>query len=169
MEIVIRGLAEASSNPLATRDYDRLQELLLNLKALDSDIYSATLLNNQGRALASNLAEISGQSLSMERPGNAKDLASGVTLVDTGPNVDDYELRCPIKLFDTVMGQLRLGVSSKKIHDLRKSIVIINLAVGLATIVLGIVAYTWIIRVGVNRPIQELGHASREVSRDIWR
>jgi PAS domain S-box-containing protein len=164
MEIVIKGLAEASAHPLAIREYDRLRDLLMNLKAIDPDIQYVDLVNNQNRSLAGKHEVSLGDTQPTEPPAVAKDLPSGLTRVDVAQGGADYELRYPVKLFETVMGQLRVGVSEKRIHDTQKTIFLVNLAVGIVAIISGILIFRWIIRGQVLGPIQELGRVSHEVS-----
>jgi PAS domain S-box-containing protein len=164
MEIVIRGLAEASAHPLAIREYDRLRDLLVNLKAIDRDIQYVTLVNNQGRSLEGDQEQSLGKTQPFEPPAGMKDLPSGVKQVHVAQGGIDYELRYPVRLFDTVMGQLRVGVSKKRIHAVNETIVLINMAVGSVAVMAGIFIFSWIIRVAVYRPIQELNRVSQEVS-----
>ena len=164
MEIVIQGLAETSAQPLAIREYDRLQEILLNLKKIDQDIVYALLVDKQGhnllgtdKAAAARSPAVSGATTVTESPSGIKQAVSDVKGVD-------YELRYPVKFLSIVMGELRIGVSRTRIKEAIKKGVFINLLIGLGTVIIGIVVFNWVVRIGVVKPIQELSEASQKIS-----
>jgi len=164
MEILIQSLAEASSNPLAVREYDRLQELLVHLKTLDSDIQRVTLVNKEGRCLASTFMTLRGQTLSLEKPAKARMLPSGVMEIELAGGNADYELRYPVRLFNIVMGELRISVSTMRIYDSFREFILISVLIGAAAVMFGIIVLNLIIRVGINKPVQELTRMSRQIT-----
>ncbi len=164
MDIVIQELAEASSHPLAIRQYDRLRNLLTHLVDIDPDVRYVSLVNSAGICIVCSDKSLEGKLLTHAGYMQAEDLPSGVLHYEAADNGTNYQLKAPIKLFNVIMGELYIGISRGGIHDTVRRFIFISILIALATAIAGIIIFNLIIQYGVNNPIQELNRVSREIS-----
>ncbi len=163
MDIIIRNLSDACSGPLSAGRYGRLNEILSNLKTIDSDILNIILLDKNDLIIDStdrSLCKGCRHNINIVR---SKVLQSGVNYVEIEGRNRSFELQAPVKFSENLLGQVRIDVSRERIYDNIRDFVVINIIVGLISLFAGLLIFSRIINAVVNKPIEEINRVSRKI------
>lgn len=162
VSLLVEGLSESCSQPLAAREYNRLQELFVHLQKVDKDIVYISLLSNKGKQVAS--TENSPKKFSQFPTSSATKLTNEVSYQEIKKNEVDYELWCPVKLFNVVMGNLRVGISKRRINQAINNSIVVSLSIAIIVLIFGVILFMLIIDFVVIKPMRNLAQALNKIS-----
>ncbi len=152
-EIVTSNLAVAASDPIMVGEWDRLSEILNQVKKSDIDVKYAILLGNDGKCVATSESGLRDKFLNktdFEKSAlEVKELTRRVNSSDKGV----FEIVVPVNAAGQRMGTLRIGYSTASISAIVFNTIFVSLLIGFIALAAGSVVYYFMVQSGIVSPL----------------
>ena len=162
-KIVVLNLSMVLSDQLAASDSDRMEQTLHSASKVDRDLAYLLLVSTDGQVLASTDATLKGQRLA-SKPLERAALTTTSLMQRATEDPDVFELDVAVKVNDTSRGILRVGVTTQYTHQAQITMIVGIVALGLVSVLVGIVAYWQLTRKNILDPLAQLATLFRRVS-----
>src|SRR5262245_35000467 len=150
-EIQARMLATGLADPLSLGEDDSLQQILDGIKAADSDVAYALLVNAKGEVVASTDGR-----LNVLRNDFDKRMAQATALVQAEvPGATSlFEVAAPVTYKGLGrIGAVRVGLSTERVESMARRSAAVIAGVGVLALLVGIAAYVYATR-RITRPLR---------------
>jgi methyl-accepting chemotaxis protein len=158
-EILVITLAAAMTDPLAMGEVDRLQELVDKTKQADPDVSYITVLNTEGKAVATTDASLKHQILTRTDFERAMARATAFVRQPVPGSGALFEVAAPVVLHKAPAGVIRIGVSTEHMDGQARQMAWRICGLGILALLAGVAIYLGIAR-RLVRPLRaaaELG------------
>lgn len=163
-KIVTANLAFACGDPMMVGEWDRIVQILSNVKSSDRDISQLILLDRSGRCVASSEQELKEKVLletEYERKAfEVKELAR----FPAPQSRDHFEIAVPVMASGEKIGVLRVGFSSQFTSAAIRESVWLSVLVGMAALALGSILYYLMIQRNIIGPLGRVVDAARGIA-----
>ena len=162
-EILVATLAAAITDPLAMGEVDRLQHLIDKTKEIDPDVSYIAVLDTESKAVATTDPALKRQILTRTDFERTMAQTSEFVRRPVPGSRELFEVAAPIKLQNSHVGVLRIGVSTGRVEGMARQAAWMIVAVGALALVVGVSVYVAIAR-RVAEPLRAAAELGELVS-----
>lgn len=164
-QIVASNLAIACGDPMIVGEWDRLTQILKEVKVSDIDVKYVFLLGNDGKCVASSEEGV------LDKVFNKTDFDKKALLEInklTKRNNPDYkdvfEIVVPVNAAGQRMGTLRIGYTTRFITSIIINTIFISFWIGIIALVAGSIVYYFMVQRGIVGPLIRVMSSAQQIA-----
>jgi len=152
-EIVAANVAVAAGDPMMVGEWDRLVQILKEIKKSDIDVEYTFLLGNDGRCVASSEEGVKDKFFK-QTDFEKKALETKELIRRNNPERKNvFEITVPVMAAGQRMGTLRIGYTTKYINSIILNTIFVSFLIGLIALVAGSIIYYFMVQRGIVGPL----------------
>lgn len=163
-EIVATNLAVAAGDPMMVGEWDRLTQILKELKKSDVDVEYIILLGTDGKCVASSEEGVRDKFFKQTDFDKKALEAKELIRRDNPEKKNIFEIVVPVMAAGQKMGTLKIGYTSKYIVSIILNTIFISFLIGLMALVAGGIIYYFMVQQGIVGPLKVVMGLAQQIS-----
>lgn len=163
-EIVTSNLAIACGDPMMVGEWDRLTQMLKEVKKSDVDVEYAILVGTDGKCVASSDQELRDKFFKQSEFEKKSLEVKELVRMHNPEKKNIFEVIAPVMAAGQRMGTLRMAYTTKYIASIVVNTVFVSFLIGVIALIVGSIIYYFVVQGGIVGPLTRVMGLAQQVA-----